>query len=258
MGYGVCKTPKIFLIKGEFICNKSTGNIILILIVEKNKAGGTMNGTFHDSDDRSGKDQNYYSHQYILYTFKALVDAIIPRTPGLAEEYGKIQYYGALNLHIDEYMVFTLNYYFIPLAEPTALMLDLAADQLVFNGENTRLLDFSNFPMGGTFAALAPIDRFRALTLLEQGRVYLLDLPIPYKGNEGLTLTIAGLLDRYTMMGYYSEWSGYGSTRLESPNNRRLEYHPLSWEQVGYPGPSLGYRALRNEYLNFINNNNHV
>ncbi|QHQ63171.1 hypothetical protein Ana3638_22325 [Anaerocolumna sedimenticola] len=200
------------------------------------------------SNDRTGKDQNYYSLQYTLDTFKALVDAIIPRTPGLAEEYGKIQYYGALNLHIDEYMVYTLNFYSIPLAEPTALMLDLAADQLVFNGGNTRLLDFARFPVGGTFAALAPIDRFRALTLLEQLKVYILDLPKPFKGNSGLALTITGDLSRYTMMGYYSEWSGYGSTRLESPDNRKLEFYPLSWEQVGYPGPSLGYRALRNEY----------
>ncbi|WMJ87139.1 hypothetical protein [Anaerocolumna sp. MB42-C2] len=199
------------------------------------------------SYDKTGKKQNYYTLQYILDTFKALVDAIIPRTPGLAEEYGKIQYYGALNLHIDEYMVYTLNYYSVPLAEPTALMLDLAADQLIFNGENTRLLDFTRFPVGGTFAALAPIDRFRALTLLEQLKVYLLDLPAPYKGNSGLTLIITGVLDRYTMMGYYSEWSGYGSTRLESPGNRKLEFYPLSWEQVGYPGPSLGYRALRDE-----------
>lgn len=54
-------------------------------------------------------------------------------------------------------------------------------------------------------------------------------------------------LSRYTMMGYYSEWYGYGYgyTRLETPNNRILKFHPLSWKQVGYPGPSLGYRALR-------------
>jgi len=181
-----------------------------------------------------------------METFKALVDAIIPRTPGLAEEYGKIQYFGALNLHTDEYMILTLNYYSFPLAEPTAAMLDTAGEQLVFIGGNSRLLDFARYPGGGTFAALAPGDRFRALILLEELGVNLGDLQQPFTDNPGFVITFSGILPRYAMMGYYSEWSGYGSTRLGSPNNRKLEYFPLSWKQVGYPGPSLGYRALRN------------
>ena len=100
--------------------------------------------------------------------------------------------------------------------------------------------------MGGSaFAAIDHSDRFRALTLLEQLNTYLADLPIPFQGNPELILYTTSSLNRFTMMGYYSEWSGYGSTRLESPNQRKLEYHPLSWKQIGYPGPSLGYRALR-------------
>ena len=107
------------------------------------------------------------SLQYTNETFQAFADAVIPRTPRLAEEYGKIQYFGALDLHTDEYLFLTFAYSFV------------------------------------------------------------------------------GSLIRFTMMGYYSEWSGYGSTRLEAPDQRKLEYFPLSWKQVGYPGPSLGYRALR-------------
>ncbi len=205
-----------------------------------------MNGRFHSPDDKLSDDPNYYSFQYTLETFKALTDAIIPRTPGLAEELGKIQYFGALNLHTDEYMILALNHYFIPLAEPVAEMLDAAAEQLLFIGRNSRLLDFSRFPGGGTFAALAPVDRFRALTLLEQLKVYLGDLPFPFQNSPDFVLSITVVLNRFTVMGYYSEWAGYGSTRLESPNDRKLEFFPLSWKQVGYPGPSLGYRALRN------------
>lgn len=178
-------------------------------------------------------------------TFKAFVDAIIPRTPGLAEEYGRMQYFGALDLHTDEYIGLSLKYYYFPLAIPTADMLDIAAEQLVYIDENFTLFHFSSFPGGGTFAALSPIDRFRALTLLEQLKVYLAYLPVPFKNNPGLVLYITGQLNRFTMMGYYSEWSGYGSTRLNSPNYRKLEYFPLSWKQIGYPGPSSGYRALR-------------
>lgn len=205
-----------------------------------------MNGTFHSPDNRKVKASNYITFQYTMETFKSLVDAIIPRTPGLAEEYGKIQYFGALNLHTDEYMILTLNYYSFLLAEPTAAMLDAAGEQLVFMGENSRLLDFARYPGGGTFAALAPEDRFRALTLLDKLRINLGDLQQPFTDNPGFVLTFSGILARYALMGYYSEWSGYGSTRLESPNNRKLEYFPLSWKQVEYPGPSLGYRALRN------------
>lgn len=41
------------------------------------------------SYDKTGKKQNYYTLQYILDTFKALVDAIIPRTPGLPKNMEK-------------------------------------------------------------------------------------------------------------------------------------------------------------------------
>ena len=178
-------------------------------------------------------------------TFQAFVDAIIPRTPGLAEEYGRIQFFGALDLHIDEYIYLSLNYYYIPLAEPTAEMLDVAAEQLVIMDGNNRLVNFSRFMGGSAFAAIDPSDRLRALTLLEQLNIYMADLSIPFQNNPELILYITSTLNRFTMMGYYSEWSGYGSTRLKTPNQRKLEYYPISWKQVGYPGPSLGYRALR-------------
>jgi hypothetical protein len=204
-----------------------------------------MHGTFYNPDNQGVKISSYYSDQYIMETFKALVDAIIPCTPGLAEEYGKIQLFGALYFHTDEYLTVTLNHYSIPLAEPTAAMLDTAAEQLVFLGKNSRLLDFSSYPGGGTFAALAPGDRFRAMTLLDKLEVNLSDLQYPYKDNPDFVITFTGALIRYTMIGYYSEWAGYGTTRLESPNDRKLEFYPLSWEQINYPGPSLGYRAVR-------------
>lgn len=81
-----------------------------------------MYGTFYDLDYRMINEGNYYLFLYTIETFKVLADAVIPRTPGFAEEYGKIQYFGALNLHTDEYMVMTLNHYYIPLAQPAAAM----------------------------------------------------------------------------------------------------------------------------------------
>jgi hypothetical protein len=67
--------------------------------------------------------------------------------------------------------------------------------------------------------------------------------------DPGLWRSAISMLDTYTLMGYYSEWSGYGTTKLNPPELRVLEFKPLSWLQIGYPGPSLGYRALRNTTL---------
>jgi hypothetical protein len=201
-------------------------------------------GTFYNPDYNRINEQDN-AIQRTQDTFKAFVDAVIPRSPMLAKEFGEIQYFGALDFNTDEYLIMTLDHYYIPLAIPTAEMLDVVAEQLVFMGGNNRLFNYLRFPRGGIFAALSPEDRFRALTLLEQVDVNLADLPVPYLDNSGLVLSISSVLNRYTMMGYYSEWYGYGTTRLLSPNQRKLEFYPLSWSQVGYPGPSLGYRTLR-------------
>jgi hypothetical protein len=202
-----------------------------------------MNVNFFKSDDKIISSQIDYSSQHTEETFQAFVDAIIPRSPELAEEYGKIQYFGALDLHTDEYMVLSLNSYYIPLAEPMAEALDIASEQLVILDRENQFFRIS--PKEVTFKAFDPIDRFRALTLLEQNEVYFAEQMAPVLNNPGLILSAIGRLNRFTMMGYYSEWSGYGSTRLDAPDQRRLEFYPLSWKQIGYPGPSLGYRALR-------------
>lgn len=194
-----------------------------------------MNWTSYDPDDMMN---NYF----IQNTYKALVDAIIPRTSKLAEEYGRVQYYGALDLQVDEYLIYTLDFYSIPLAWLTAKSLDAATK--IFLSSNRRLIP-SRFSETGIFATLNPIDRFRVLTLLEQRQINPEDLQVTYEVDLELVLPAISSLDRLTMMGYYSEWSGYGSTRLATPDQRVLEFYPLSWQQIGYPGPSLGYRVLR-------------
>jgi hypothetical protein len=196
------------------------------------------------SGDNMTDNQNDYSLPYTDEIFKAFADAILPRTPGLAEEFGRIQYFGALDLYTDEYLIMSFNHYYIPLAEPIAQMLETAAKELVF-AEGPGRISGPEAAQWSTFGELAPTDRLRALTLLEQGMVNTSDLPEPFQDNQDYILYILNALNRFTLMGYYSEWSGYGSTRLEAPSRRSLEYFPLSWEQVGYPGPSLGYRALR-------------
>ncbi len=203
-----------------------------------------MNGLSNYFNENVLGDLGIYSMQYNDEIFKALVDVIIPRTPVLAEEYGRIQYYGALDLYTDEYLIISLNSLSVPIAEPTAELLELAAQQYLFTegaGSNGDLESAE----WSTFGALSPKERLQVLTLLEQAQVDAADLPVPFRDNQTYVRNIVGALGRSTLMGYYSEWSGYGSTRMDPPNQRSLEYFPISWVQVGYPGPSLGYRSLR-------------
>lgn len=202
-----------------------------------------MHGNYYNHDNMINN-QSYASLQYTGEVFKAFVDAIIPRTPELAEEFGKIQYFGALDFYTDEYIILSLDNYYFPIAVPVAEMLEKAAEQLIFT-EGSRSLELSISVEESPFGALAPIDQLRVLAQIDQITGNKVDLPLPFQNDPGYILYITSALNRFVMMGYYSEWFGYGSTRLESPNQRKLEYFPLSWNQVGYPGPSLGYRALR-------------
>ncbi|HJV45425.1 MAG TPA: hypothetical protein VJ824_06830 [Bacillota bacterium] len=191
-------------------------------------------------------------------TFQALVEAIIPYSPTLAR-FGNEQTFGALEEHIDEFMILKLDklltssygYYScrIILSRPTAFMLDAAATQLIVTGQTQDPQTFQ-FPYGGPFTTLSRNDRFRAIELLEKVKIDLGSLPPPYQYNAGLVKFISGALNWMTTSGYYSEWSGYGSTRLGQPDNRRVEFFPISWLQVGYPGPAYGYRDFRGFLLN--------
>lgn len=187
-------------------------------------------------------------------TFQALVDAIIPFTPEIAIQLGQNQAAGGLNEHIDEYIIWSLDHYIdyhilpdtinFPLSVITASMLNLAAHQFVVEVGNTVPLNLS-LPYGGIFAALSREDRVRVISLLEQPGLDLSYLPFPYRNNPTLLQSIIENLNRMIVFGYYSEWSGYGTTRLASPNDRKLECFPLSWKQIRYPGRSIGYRDFR-------------
>lgn len=195
--------------------------------------------------------QNMINHRNINITietrdtFRALVNAIIPRSPGLAYEYGIVQYYGALDLHIDEYIILTLNSYEVPLANATAEMLDMAAIQLIAAESGYENLNYYLFNGPVNFAVLDPYHQLGVIDLLRRLQIDLNQLPVPFQNNPPLIISTVNSLVSSTMMGYYSEWAGYGTTRLYEPNQRKLEYFPISWKQVGYPGPSLGYHALR-------------
>jgi hypothetical protein len=190
--------------------------------------------------------------QYTYGTLMAFVDAVIPRTPELARQYGEIMYYGALDFYTDEYLVMMLNYYTIPLSSIVAELLNLAAYEYIraegMNEVNNVIQE------GILFAALSPEDRLLAYYRLSQDVKFSADV-LNMQEYPGLNYVIASLI-RFTMLGYYSEWFGYGTTRMDNPNRRMLEFYPLSWEQTGYPGPSFSYISYVNQYDAIRNNRN--
>lgn len=201
------------------------------------------------------KNQSKYPRTNTKATFKALVDAIIPKTPDFDVELVSSQAFGALESHTDEYELWALNHFLslnlivgdfnIYLVNATAKMLNISAKQLIDTQENMEPVNLSIMTGEGAFASLAPSDRFRAITLLEQLKVDLFSLPLPFYNNQGFVLGITGGINMFATIGYYTEWSGYSAARMEAPEKSKNVKFPAGWEQSHYPGPSKGYHALR-------------
>jgi hypothetical protein len=179
---------------------------------------------------------------YLEEAYKAFVDSIVPRSPDLAELYGMIQYYGALDFNTDEYLIMSMGSLYVPVAVLGAEVLNTAARQYLYERDGEANVEP---PLNGSyFARLTMNERLAVMAvLLGPDRINY----FPVQENFALEdiLPIFPIMNRLTFMGYYSEWWGYGSTRILPPSQRVLEYFPGSWEQIGYPGPSLGYRAAR-------------
>lgn len=188
-------------------------------------------------------------------TFEALVAAVIPETSDLTGKQDHFQSYGALECNLHEYQIWSLDHSLsqtilkvginVHLAKPTAKMLNIAAKQLINNAGNKEPINSLILCQGKEFVALSPSDRLRAIALLEQLKVNSLSLPLPFWNNPGLVLSIIGTIMMFSTIGYYSGWSGYGSSSLETPEKREVEDFPICWKQTGYPGPSKGYHSLR-------------
>lgn len=179
---------------------------------------------------------------YVLSTFRAYVDAMIPQSPGLAELFGRIQYYGAVDLSTAEFLIMSLDSYPLPLSIPVAEVLNIAARQYLYN-QAEEWVD-PEYSDGLYFMRLTPQERLEAMEtlIIPENVTY---FPIELQMNPDEIFPEIPWFYKMALMGYYSEWSGYGSTKLAPPTERVMEYIPISWQQIGYPGPSLGYRAAR-------------
>jgi hypothetical protein len=189
--------------------------------------------------------------EYVEANFQALTDALLPS----ANQFGFGSIFESDDLQAHKYVMDGLDHYItiqqqlgqraVPLAYPTAMMLDIAATQLVNTHQLQQPYPQPIYSGGGMFSRLTRIDRLQTLTALENLDIDLYLLPFPFQNNGGMVTHVTDALNRFSMFGFYSEWPAYGTTRSYPPNDRRLEFFPPGWQQAGYPGVALGYRDFR-------------
>jgi hypothetical protein len=209
-------------------------------------------------------------------TYRAVVDAVVPRTPELASELGDAHVPGGLDVGLDEYLVTFVDSLFtvgsagdldgnLPLSEPVAILLDVAALKLVALGANEEppkldrvleLLDvddllavdeLSEDPelalQQSLFAGLSREDRLQAIEQLDAIDVDTAFLPGPVAElDAGL---IGQLFVGFVEVIYYSEWQGYEDLTAP-PSEREFSGEDVqSWDQTEFPGIIDGAAALR-------------
>jgi hypothetical protein len=176
---------------------------------------------------------------YARGTIAALVDAVVPETPGAEDE----QVPGALAIDLDETVatafnelqeapqgpIRSLGYETMPFAPVLALLLDIGALELILRRAREESLQ-SPKPAyaGGPFSRLGPEDRMRAVRLLESDGLF----PTLDERYENAPVGIVAYLLQgalfITMMAAYSD--------LGDDTEQ-----PQGWAQADYPGPAEGY-----------------
>lgn len=183
---------------------------------------------------------------HTLATWRAVVDAVVPRTPGLAGDLGEEHVAGGLDVDLHVGLIEFLDSFIspeaaapriaptgetAPLSEAVAAALDAAATELLASGGNRDDPGALDLDGGGPFATLSRRDRFRAMADMEErGGTY-----------GGFVVALAAA---FPAILYYSEWDGYDDFS-NSPSERSFTGEVQSWAQTGYDGPTKGAAVLR-------------
>lgn len=178
-------------------------------------------------------------------TFAALIDALIPETPELADR-GEEHVPGGLAVGLEDAVIERVNGFLetqgaaaavsdtVPLAPAVATLLDLAAVELLCRRRAADGLcrpdeEFSR----GAFSRLSREDRLRALRLLEDDGVFPRLTERFDSASLGAIQFLASSMPILVEFVYYSETtSGDDEARSQG------------WRQADYPGPSDGYPVL--------------
>ena len=136
-----------------------------------------------------------------------------------------------------------------PYAVVFPLAFDLVAAEFLAMGKNEDTPQpRPEFAGGGVFTTLSREDRLRCLwEIVDGGAIDRLDdLLSPMLPAVGILKYVVMAVNGLHGFGYYTEWSGLGSTKTAEPANREMEVDPSqvqSRQQSGYPGPADGYAA---------------
>lgn len=186
---------------------------------------------------------------YTRRRFRAVVEALVPRTPELESSHGQAYVPGGRDVALEEYVMEAFDNYQehhlgrpstllrllgvrnYPYAVVVAALLDVVAVELLVRRRNHEAVDRSPSPRVGPFERLSPTDRLRAIELLEEGILgTLADRFGDRIPHLGMVRFLAMGLNTFPLLGYYSEWS---------VDDGMVQ----GWEQTGYPGAAAGYTA---------------
>lgn len=212
--------------------------------------------------------------RYSVNNFRALVDAVVPETPELADRLGEQHRSGAVETGLEEYLVETFNSLQelesgwlgsllerwglgnVPASLVMALLLDVMALEFCLRGRHHQSVESSwtSFRILGLYRDLAPRDRVRVLRFLEEGSLLqaVLNRVRPYFPQVGLLKFMATVLAAFPLLTYYSEWS---RVEREGAKEESKGTRPIGWEQADYPGPADGYADFRGYELDSFEEN---
>lgn len=189
---------------------------------------------------------------YTTRNFRAVVDALLPRTPEMAATHGPEYVPGGRDVALETFVIEAFDSYQehhhgrlstvlrrlgvrnYPYAVLVAVLLDLVALELVCRRRNRDPVSVWASPIAGPFRRLSEQDRLRAISLLEDGVLgTLADRFGDRLPHLGTVRFLAMGLNTFPLLGYYSEWSVDDDGEVQG------------WRQTGYPGPADGYTAHR-------------
>jgi hypothetical protein len=178
---------------------------------------------------------------YTRGTFAALVDAVVPETPELADR-GEEHVPGGLAVGLETAVIERVDNFLethgaaaavsdaVPLAPVVATLLDITAVELLVRRRTEDGLHTPDEECSrGVVARLARADRLRALRLLEDEGVVARLADRYDSAALGVVQFLASSLPILIEFVYYSELTGEDGDGS------------LGWEQTGYPGPAEGY-----------------
>lgn len=188
--------------------------------------------------DRFGELLDFGAAERIVIDF---ADAPVP-----ADAEGIAEFDILVETSAEPYHEVVQNY---PYANTFPFVFDIVAAEFLLRGENEdEPAPNEQFPGGGTFVRLSRKDRLRCLwTIVDGGATDRLDGVLsPMLPAVGILKFVVMACNGLHGFGYYTEWSGYGDTKTDTPSEREMQVDPgrvQSRTQTGFPGPSDGYAA---------------